>query len=374
MNDTEDLQAYAIALGEQLELLNESLSSLPAELSKNLSEQLQAVLPSPVDTTNLEASFTQGSEGVIQAIKEIKTPEAPNKVDFKPIISKLDEYLFAMQEIASKDAPEAPEKIDLSGMTTILSEIKKALTEPHKEELKPLIEDLIKAVKNGGQKVIMGGGSMGDAEKDAMYRTRDAVVAINTKVATEQKQDDIITNQTDGSQKTQIVGPNGTAVNVDGVGALEHITGEHHQIHAGTSFYYDDLITLGAGVTQDYLITADSLKSHWGYLIDGAFGITIELFEATDKTGTTLQTAYNRNRNSSITPTTTTHKGISGGTTDGTRIVWRRSGTGAVGGKLSGTSTDASERILKMGTKYILRITSAAVNNEIALQLNWYEV
>lgn len=158
-------------------------------------------------------------------------------------------------------------------------------------------------------------------------------------------------------------------------GALMTVDYAHHEIHAGSSFAYNDVITLGSGATQDYLLTVpDTAKwPHFGYEVDGIFGVTLELFEATDKTGTTLQTAYNRNRNSAATPTLAIHKGTSGGTADGTRIAWRKGGSGTANGKLAATVHDTDERVLKRNTKYILRLTSAAASNDISVRLDWYE-
>ncbi len=156
-------------------------------------------------------------------------------------------------------------------------------------------------------------------------------------------------------------------------GALMVIDYAHHEIHAGSSFAYNDVVTLGSGAAQDYLLTVpDTAKwPHLGYEIDGLYGVTLELFEATDKSGTTIQTAYNRN--SAVTPTMTIHKGTSGGTTDGTRIAWRKSGSGTSAGKLAATVHDTDERMLKRDTKYILRITSAAASNDVSVRFDWYE-
>jgi len=148
---------------------------------------------------------------------------------------------------------------------------------------------------------------------------------------------------------------------------------EHHEIHAGSSFWYDDVVT-GSGVI-DYLITTpDTTKFlHFGYEVEsGGAGYTLELYEATNKGGTTLQTAYNRSRNIGTAPTATIHKGLTGGDTDGTRIMWHTSGTTTAGGKVGGSSKDATERVLLRNTKYIFRLTPLA-SNTISTRLNWYE-
>jgi len=155
--------------------------------------------------------------------------------------------------------------------------------------------------------------------------------------------------------------------------SLITVSYEHHEIHDGSSFWYDDVVTGSAAI--DYLITTpDTTKFvHFGYDIESAgAGYVMALYEATDKDGTTLQTAYNRNRNVGTAPTATIHKAVSGGTTDGTRIMWHSTGTTAAGGKVGGASRDATERILLRNTKYIIRLTPLA-SNTISTRINWYE-
>jgi hypothetical protein len=158
-------------------------------------------------------------------------------------------------------------------------------------------------------------------------------------------------------------------------GSMQVVDYVHHEIHAGSAFNFQEVITLGSGATQDYLITVpDTTKwPHFGYSVEGGAGVTVEIYEGADRTGTTAQTIVNRNRNSATTATTTLHKGQSGGTTDGTRIVWRKSGTGVSGGRAAGNAGEGQERVLKRNTKYLLRITSAAASNDVSISLDWYE-
>jgi hypothetical protein len=84
-----------------------------------------------------------------------------------------------------------------------------------------------------------------------------------------------------------------------------------------------------------------------------------------------LQTAYNRNRNSANTPTTTIHKDVEGGSTDGTRIFWKRIGSG---NKVGAESGSPHELILKQNTKYLITITNlTALENNVNVELSWYE-
>lgn len=238
------------------------------------------------------------------------------------------------------------------------------------------------------------------------FATETTLGLINTEVGV------ISGTLTDGTQKTQITdGTDAVPVipltdsttNIDGLNAfvtasalfgrvsdtvvkllrldastesLMTIDYAHHEIHDGTSFWVDDVVQVDNAATQDYLITTpDTTKyAHWGYEVNGTVGgITIELFEAADRTGTTALTLLNRNRNSATTATLAIHRGQSGGTTDGTRILWATDGTGTAAGKESGKVGEGTERVLKRNTKYIFRITSKVNDNDIAVRFNWYE-
>ena len=147
----------------------------------------------------------------------------------------------------------------------------------------------------------------------------------------------------------------------------------HHEIHEGDAFTYCDVVALGNGAIQNYLITTPNTGkwAHLGYDIDFNDGAGLfEIFEATDKVGTTLQTAYNHNRNVTSLSTTIVHKDISGGTTDGTKICMRRSGSRSISGQVG----SSAERVLKQNTKYIIRLTNlTATTNNLSFEIYWYE-
>jgi len=185
-------------------------------------------------------------------------------------------------------------------------------------------------------------------------------------------------NQTNGLQKIQIVDPANVArsVEMDSVGRyLLMIDPAHHHIHEGEMFVYKDVISLNSAGTQDYIMTTPNSNtiSHFAYEIDGQGQVTIEIFEATDKTPTTLQTSYSRNRNSLISPVMTIHKNQSGGTTDGTRIIWRKTGSDSASAKVLTVVGSGHEIMLKKNTKYLFRITSGLNSNIISLSFDWYE-
>lgn len=156
---------------------------------------------------------------------------------------------------------------------------------------------------------------------------------------------------------------------------LQTIEYDHHEIHAGSSFFYTDSVELASAATQDYLITTPN-TTKWAHFIFSATGNAItqaQLYEGADRTGTTSQTIYNMNRNSATTATVTVHKGTSGGTTDGTLIWQLKSGSSSGASRTPMASERQNELILKQNTKYILRITSGTNANLTNVRLQWYE-
>ena len=160
-----------------------------------------------------------------------------------------------------------------------------------------------------------------------------------------------------------------------GTHSLVIVPHEHHEVHGGNAFRYADAITLASGATQDYVLTVpDTTKwPHFQFRVDGTAITTIEVFRATDRAGTTLQSTFNADENSITTAGMTIHKGSSGGTTDGTSIYKYSSGTSSGSSKMDGISAYSSERVLKQNTKYIIRITSGTADNKCNLHCEWYE-
>ncbi|HDO19306.1 MAG TPA: hypothetical protein ENG74_01120 [Thermoplasmatales archaeon] len=163
-------------------------------------------------------------------------------------------------------------------------------------------------------------------------------------------------------------------------GSLVISTEESVQVSAGRDYYYHDVLApLGASASQDYLLTTPNsdLKIYFDLTVifgDGAG--SLEVYEGGDRVGSTLQTIVNRNRNSSNDSMVTIHKGQSGGTSDGTKIYWKR--TGKDGGNtkfdVGGTVGVAKYTILKKNTKYIVRLTDkSAADNNISLSMRLIE-
>jgi len=158
---------------------------------------------------------------------------------------------------------------------------------------------------------------------------------------------------------------------------LIHIDFPHHELHEGNHFFYTDSVALDSGNTQDYLLTIPNTSKHVHLIMDhdGSAVTQFLFYEGTDKNGTTPQTLFNNNRNSSKTPGMTIHKGVSGGSTDGTLIEQYKSGD-ATGqsSKIPSTRRGDTEIILKAGTKYIMRVISSTNGNLTNARFFWYEV
>lgn len=159
-------------------------------------------------------------------------------------------------------------------------------------------------------------------------------------------------------------------------GCLTVIDSAHYRIHKGISFSYQDVIVLNAGASQNYLITipTDGKNPHVGIEIEGTGVITIEAFTGCDRIGTTLQNVFNRNMQSTSTPTTTIHKGTTDGTTDGTRFYWVQVGSTTGSTKAGGNVGTGMERIFKKNDKVLLKITSGTASQTITFKFDFYEI
>jgi len=132
----------------------------------------------------------------------------------------------------------------------------------------------------------------------------------------------------------------------------------HHEIHEGDHFMYTDCLTLASAGTQDYLVTTPNTTkwSHMSFEVSGSAITALDVYEASDKTGTTLQTIFNNHRNSLNASGNTIHKGTSGGTTDGTKIWCHKAGSSTGAASATGASSKQdTEIVLKQNTKYIFR-------------------
>jgi len=157
--------------------------------------------------------------------------------------------------------------------------------------------------------------------------------------------------------------------------AIETIEYEHHEIHNGSHFYYNDSTSLNAAATQNYLLTTPN-TTKWAHLVFAATGSLItqvDLYENSNRVGTTVQKVFNSDRNSTTDATVIVHKDTSGGTTNGTLIWTMKSGNTTGQSRVGLTAERSNEIILGQNKKYLFIITSSSASNLINIQLQWYE-
>lgn len=149
----------------------------------------------------------------------------------------------------------------------------------------------------------------------------------------------------------------------------------HHEIHRGSSYLYTDSVELASAAIQNYMLTTPNTTAwaHMTFAMTGNAITQVQIYESGDRTGTTLQTIFNHDRNSVNVAGLTIHKGTSGGTTDGTLIWQRKSGSSSTQSRTGDESSHHMEIILKQNTKYIFRITSGTAANLTNALFDWYE-
>jgi len=149
----------------------------------------------------------------------------------------------------------------------------------------------------------------------------------------------------------------------------------HHEIHAGSHFFYTDSTVLATSGSQDYLITTpDTTKwAHMKFQMDGSAITQMQIYEGSAKSGSVAGTIFNSNRNSANTPGLAVHKGTSGSLADGTLIYTYKCGAATQQSRSGAGSRSDEEIILKQNSKYLVRLTSGTDNNLTNINLEWYE-
>jgi hypothetical protein len=173
-----------------------------------------------------------------------------------------------------------------------------------------------------------------------------------------------------------VYGTDGVSSSIDPVTqSVMTVDYPHHEIHSGGHYEYYDSVEVDNGSSQRYLITTPNTAkwSHVSFEVDGSAITRFALYEDSDRTGTTLQTSFNNNRNSLNVAGMTIHKGTSGGTTDGTLIAQYKSGSANGAARTGASSENNNEFILKQNTKYVLIVESFTNDNLINVRLGWYE-
>lgn len=179
----------------------------------------------------------------------------------------------------------------------------------------------------------------------------------------------ILGKDTDGNNKFVLTNGGGELVVID-------IT--HHEIHEGCHFYYTNNSTIGSGDSVKYLFltphdTITTRKAHLLFDISGS-GITqVRIYESAGDNGTTLQSVFNNNRNSSATAYSKIYLGTTATGSVGTLIYNNKGGSSSGAFRAAGLSRAESEIILKPNTKYKVLINSTTADNIISVIFRWYE-
>jgi len=179
--------------------------------------------------------------------------------------------------------------------------------------------------------------------------------------------------------RVQNLGWNGTswqaAIIDQNTRAFATLDFEHHKVHISDHYFVAEGFTLGSGDTANYLITVPNTTKypHMLFLTVGGLGLVAKLYQGANRTGATLLTSNNSDRNSANTAGTFVHDDWTGGTTTGDLLATFAAGSASVGGRVGGGFRSEEELILKQNTKYVYELTSAANSNNISVFFTWYE-
>ncbi len=161
--------------------------------------------------------------------------------------------------------------------------------------------------------------------------------------------------------------------------SLQVVDYEHHEVHAGSHFSYSEYDgDLDAAAVLEILITTPN-TTEWAHMVvsvDGQLETLVEFFEGSTHTAGAAKTAYNSNRNSATTNTTTLAVSNDDGS-DGTAIFSTLFGIETGGGSnkvaAGGGTRGSKEWVLDQNNKYLLRVTSNSANNVVGVALVWYQ-
>ena len=151
----------------------------------------------------------------------------------------------------------------------------------------------------------------------------------------------------------------------------------HHHLHEGHAFLCFDVLNVD-DTTQKWMITTpdSAVVPHMVFEVEGTGEISILVTESADRTGSTALSCINRRRLGSPTSSdVVVHRGVTGGSTDGTTTIENiRSGISGQGGKsvASGGSRGVNEWNLKRDTKYVIAVETFA-DIYVTLHLDWYD-
>lgn len=158
--------------------------------------------------------------------------------------------------------------------------------------------------------------------------------------------------------------------------SLQVIDYAHHEIHAGSHYFYDDTHSLAKNASiMHLLVTPDTTKwAHLAFAVGSTGGqILVEMFEGPTVSNVgTIEPMFNRNRNFPDTPTTLLYETPTV-SADGLRIDRATYGT-TEKKSIGGGDRSNSEIVLKQNTMYLFRISEQNVNPAVVnITFDWYE-
>ncbi len=175
---------------------------------------------------------------------------------------------------------------------------------------------------------------------------------------------------------TGLFDSNGNQLIVDPItGALPTLAYEHHEVHEGNHFFCRSYNAIAKGTLKEFLIiTPDTTKwDHFLYqLLNNTGGLVISMFEApTVSDNGALKTCFNRNRNSTTSPTMLLYEDPTIDV-DGILIFDFFLGTGK--GTPGIEIRDNEEIVLKRNTMYLFRLQEQDLEDTIvSWTYDWYE-
>lgn len=163
--------------------------------------------------------------------------------------------------------------------------------------------------------------------------------------------------------------------------SLQVVDYEHHEVHAGSHYFIDDVSDLSINNVFDMQFTTPNTTkwSHFTFSLNSESETDWYIYEGgTINTPGTAYTPYNNNRNSANTSGMTVATVLSTNLTNAnaatnvsSALRLRHGITGAGRGN-SGTNERGKEVVLKQNTTYVFRAIASAAGY-VNFDLNWYE-
>lgn len=161
--------------------------------------------------------------------------------------------------------------------------------------------------------------------------------------------------------------------------SLQTVDYEHHELHAGNHYTYTQVDSDFDIADAVELLIVTPNTTTWAHMVidvEAELDTNVKFYEGATHTVAAAQTAYNNNRNSANTNTTTINTHNDDGA-DGTLIFESQFGINTGGGANTvaggGANRGSQEWVLDQNNKYLLVVTSGSDNSSMTIRLSWYE-